>query len=904
MKYIQLPVLFILVFLLSVQSFGQEQFLHTDGQKIVDANGNNILLRGIGLGGWMLQEGYMMQTGSFGNTQHELKAKIKQLVGEEGQNAFYDAWLSNYCTKSDVDWLKSQGFNSIRLPMHYNLFTLAIEEETTQGQDTWLDKGFEMVDDLLSWCEANEMYLILDLHAAPGGQGKDAAISDYDSSKPSLWESAENRRKTVALWKKIAERYANEPWIGGYDLLNETNWDLPDNSLLKKLYLDLTKAIREVDTKHIIYIEGNWFANDYTGLTPPWDTNMVYSFHKYWSYNNTGSIQWVLDMRKKHNVPLWMGEAGENSNVWFANAIQLFEQNNIGWAWWPYKKIGSVAGTLTIPKTAGYQKLLDYWNGNASSPNSSDALTWLLEQAEMLKLENCIKHNDVLDAMFRQAQGDKSSMAFTEHNIPGTIYATEYDLGANGYAYFDKDSADYHVSTDEYTAWNQGYAYRNDGVDIEECRDVLTNGYNVGWISSGEWLNYTVQIDSTAAYNIEVRYAASGSDGKLYLEVDDAPVSSTISLGNTGAWDAWKTYTINDVVLYKGTHHLKIVADHSGFNLSYLKFSPAKSIADIQPVFTKFKTDRTGNYILVCSNLGYRDKDWFDPNDFTVEINHQEVALSAIEIDSINPRILRLKLPEELVKASLVYVAYTGSSIESPNSQPYINFKLSRVENLSPDYKVIPYKLQAEDFIVNNGFELEDCTDTGAGMNLSYANPGDYTTYHIYNNSEGIYQFNYRAASNNNGRFKMQLLTETGVVDLHNISVSTGGWQSWKTITAQAQLPKGKLTLRMYAVSGEFNLNWIDIKTVTTSVYNNNAISSNLKVFIGNNSLNLINQFELTGKCIFEIFDTNGRKWLKQQVELDGNYMQKISDVYFNSGVYLVKVKTIDHAYTQKIWIH
>ena len=89
------------------------------------------------------------------------------------------------------------------------------EDEPVAGQDTWLDQGFEMADNLLEWCAANEMYLILDLHAAPGGQGKDAHISDYNPNKPSLWESTENKRKTVALWRKLAERYANEPWMGG-----------------------------------------------------------------------------------------------------------------------------------------------------------------------------------------------------------------------------------------------------------------------------------------------------------------------------------------------------------------------------------------------------------------------------------------------------------------------------------------------------------------------------------------------------------------------------------------------------------------------------------------------------------------------------------------------------------------
>ena len=161
----------------------------------------------------------------------------------------------------------------------------------------WVDKGFEMVDSLLSWCTANEMYLILDLHGAPGGQGYDAAISDYDDSKPSLWENAYNRAKTIALWRKLAARYADEPWIGGYDLINETNWNLSGNAMLRQLYEDIVQTIRAVDTNHIIFIEGNWFANDFTGLTPPLDDNMVYSFHKYWNYNDQESIQWMLNMR-------------------------------------------------------------------------------------------------------------------------------------------------------------------------------------------------------------------------------------------------------------------------------------------------------------------------------------------------------------------------------------------------------------------------------------------------------------------------------------------------------------------------------------------------------------------------------------------------------------------------------
>ena len=154
-----------------------QHFLSTKGKAIVNENQDTVLLRGMGLGGWMVQEGYMLQTAGFAGAQHQIRATIEELIGEEDTDLFYDAWLANHCRKSDIDSLKSWGFNSVRLPMHYNLFTLPIEEEPVAGEQTWLDKGFVLTDSLISWCAQNEMYVILDLHAAPGGQGYDQGIS-------------------------------------------------------------------------------------------------------------------------------------------------------------------------------------------------------------------------------------------------------------------------------------------------------------------------------------------------------------------------------------------------------------------------------------------------------------------------------------------------------------------------------------------------------------------------------------------------------------------------------------------------------------------------------------------------------------------------------------------------------
>ena len=120
MRFASIIQLIFIMIILSLNMSGQG-FLKTSGKSIVNENGENVILRGMGLGGWMVQEGYMLQTASFANPQHQIRAKIEQLIGEANTAAFYDAWLENHVRKIDIDSLKSWGFNSVRLPMHYNL---------------------------------------------------------------------------------------------------------------------------------------------------------------------------------------------------------------------------------------------------------------------------------------------------------------------------------------------------------------------------------------------------------------------------------------------------------------------------------------------------------------------------------------------------------------------------------------------------------------------------------------------------------------------------------------------------------------------------------------------------------------------------------------------------------------
>ena len=575
----------LLVFvLLTSSSFGQG-YLHRNGQNIEDGNGKNVVLRGLGVGGWMIQEGYMLKTGHIAGPQHIIKQKITDLIGEENTAEFYKTYKLNGITKKDVDSLAAWGFNSIRLPMHYNLYTLPIEEETVSGENTWLDEGFKMTDDLLNWCAANKMYLILDLHAAPGGQGHDANISDYDNSKPSLWESAANQDKTVALWKKLAIRYKNSPWIGGYDIINEPNWNFDGKNVngcdetlnipLRNLEIRITKAIREVDTNHLVIIEGNCWGNNYNGIFPLWDDNMALSFHKYWNRNDVASIQKFLDYRTQYNVPIWLGETGENSNVWFKEIVSLAESNNIGWAFWPMKKIDNIAGVTSVSITPEYQQLLQYWEKGGNKPSLAFAKSTLMQIAENYKIEKVSIKHDVIDAMFRQNK-TTDTKTYKTHSLPGKVFATEYDLGQNKFAYFDTDVVNYNGT--QFTPWNKGGAMRNDGVDIEKCNDKITNGFNVCFIDDTEWLQYTFELSSKKVFDVDIRYSSKVSGGKLYLEDETGRISQTITLPSSGGANAWKTVTLKNVTLKQGTNKIKVHFEKGNFNLNFLEFKKPKTL--------------------------------------------------------------------------------------------------------------------------------------------------------------------------------------------------------------------------------------------------------------------------------------------------------------------------------------
>ncbi|NIJ36529.1 hypothetical protein FHR22_001178 [Sphingopyxis panaciterrae] len=542
---------FVIAALLSSTAVQAEGWLKVDGTHIVDDSGEPVILRGMGLGGWMLQEGYMLKLGEIGQ-QHKIRAKLVELVGEERTAVFYRAWLDNHTTEADIAAMAKWGFNSVRLPIHFDQLTLPADKEPKTGQDTWHEEGFQRIDRLLEWSKANRIYLILDLHAAPGGQGNDLAISDRDPAKPSLWQSEENQRKTVTLWTKLAARYRDEPWIGGYDLINEPNWsfatpgkgngcDETENKAVWSLQQRITAAIRKVDAKHIVIIEGNCWGNNYKGLPPAWDANMVLSFHKYWNRNDEASIAEIKALRTSYNRPIWLGESGENSNVWFRDAIALVEGEDIGWNFWPLKKIG-FNQPLEIDPGPAWAKIVAWATGGGPKPGADEAFAAMMTLAGNSRFDKNIAKPDVIDAMFRQPH-EAGNRAFTPRRIgtgPLVIGAADYDLGPSGVAYRDTVDANYHVATGgERTPWNNGATYRNDGVDI--AREADGTPYVRDFVT-GEFMRYSAEVAKAGRWTVSAR-VRSAKGGRIGIDERGVPIPA-------GA--AWQVIPLAEVDLPPG----------------------------------------------------------------------------------------------------------------------------------------------------------------------------------------------------------------------------------------------------------------------------------------------------------------------------------------------------------------
>ena len=567
-----------IILILSGLSFSQG-FLHTAGKEIVEGNGEPILLRGFGLGGWLVPEGYMLINRAWiegFESPTQIENHVVDLIGEEKSNEFWDEYRKNFVSRADIDQIAEWGFNHIRLPFHYKQF---------HTEDGSTPIGYEIVDTLLSWCEPYNMYVILDMHCAPGAQNG-GPISDSDGIAR-LWLEEDKKELTVQIWREIADYYSDNTLIGGYDLINEPV--LPGGVSLtefKQLYIDITQAIREVDQNHIVFVEGNWYGTDFSGLTPPWDNNMSYSFHKYWGETDISTIQSYLSMRNTYNVPLWMGESGENSNSWYYETlIKLLEENNIGWNFWCHKKADKITSPYSAIISPEYNNLLNYFEGNTVPPTSQEAEYALSTLTENLKIENCHVNEGVISCLTDPEYGSVSK-PYRAHSIPGTIAAVHYDVGNWGISYTDDN---WYNNGDG--GYNDGWSYRNDGVDVESNTNPNGYPYNIGWTETGEWLGYTVENVTPGNYNVNISVASNGDGGMFFIQINGVNISVLNVPTSTGGWYNWSDLTIPNVEISNENQFIRLQIVQGGFNIESISFESVLSTPKEDAVLNKFKLE-------------------------------------------------------------------------------------------------------------------------------------------------------------------------------------------------------------------------------------------------------------------------------------------------------------------------
>lgn len=480
---------------------GNKGFLRTKGRKIVTEAGEEILLRGWGIGNWLLPEGYMWEYASskrFDRPQR-IQAVIEELLGKEQAQAFWDSYYEQYITEKDIEYMKQQGYNSVRLPIHWKLFM-----EDGSGI-SFIESGFELLEKFVVWCETHELYVWIDLHGAPGGQ-TGANIDDSVDDIPRLFIDQDKWDKGLALWEEIARRYADREIIAGYDLLNEPirpgGGDLASyDHLLGKLseFYDAAIArIRKHDPNHMVALEGHHWATDTSVFNKKYDDNFVIHFHRYANLPQIEAFQEFLEASERWNVPLWLGETGENLSPWFAAMVKICEDHHISYHFWTYKKMGRKNCSVNIRTPKDWDQVIAYANGGPH-PGYAKAAEIFAEYLENLAFEKGDFHPEVDRAILRK--------------VPFVYRATDFDeVGSKGISQV-----------------NNLFSYRWDtGITITEERPLGAKRFSFDnqWdrlcvnVLPEDFVSYSIN-DCPAGTVFELAVVA-GSQGELEIFQDES----------------------------------------------------------------------------------------------------------------------------------------------------------------------------------------------------------------------------------------------------------------------------------------------------------------------------------------------------------------------------------------------
>jgi hypothetical protein len=321
----------------------KNSILKTNGSAIENGFGQKVALRGVNLGGWLLQESWMTPVDGEDKIwgYYDTLRILTERFGEEGCKKLIESYEENWITASDLDYLAALGVNCVRVPFCYR--NLHIDDNGTWKKNAENEIDFSRLDYIVEECSKRGIYVILDLHGAPGFQSDDHSTGKSDSSK--LFsigkEGSKYRDLTVELWVETAKHFNGNPAVAAYDLLNE-----PMNgfNIIKKcdlalwqLYDRIYRAIREVDKEHIIIFEGVWELGNLPSPAKYGWQNVIYSLHNY-NYKKEEIENKIKDAQRHSfwNVPILIGEFQGGTDI---SEYVFNSYNNAGFSWltWSYK---------------------------------------------------------------------------------------------------------------------------------------------------------------------------------------------------------------------------------------------------------------------------------------------------------------------------------------------------------------------------------------------------------------------------------------------------------------------------------------------------------------------------------------------------------------------------------------
>ena len=465
-------------------------FVRAKDARLIDANGDYILLRGVGLGNWLLPEGYMWKFGPGAESPREIESLVSKLLGEESAKVFWKDFRDLFISEAEIEMIAECGFNHVRLPINSRII---MDEEGLPIED-----GFILIDRIIAWCRKYNLWVLLDLHGAPGGQ-TGTNIDDSPNNKPELFMERRYWDQTLEIWRLLATRYAKETVVLGYDLLNEplpNEWQHQYSDELKKLYRELTAVIRAVDTDHLIVYEGTHWSTNWEIFTEVWDENSLLQFHKYWSAPDTTSIQKFLDVRDQIGLPIYMGEGGENNLEWIYTAFRLYENYDIGWNFWPWKKIETKTSPLSVNAPTGWDEIRNVAHGGAR-PSQERAQSIFDELLINFRFENCTWRVEVVNAMLARNPTVIPAWGFGFKGF-GESYSTKSSNPLEGMRSQDSVTIEYlRPGSQESFNFEQ-----SDGRDYTQAEELVVR------LNQDEWLEY--EVSSTTELD---RLSIQTSDG-------------------------------------------------------------------------------------------------------------------------------------------------------------------------------------------------------------------------------------------------------------------------------------------------------------------------------------------------------------------------------------------------------